>query len=37
MNRVDDRRMLSGIIHVLKWGGRWADCLRDAYVPKKTL
>jgi len=23
--RVDDRRVLSGIIHVLKNGGRWAD------------
>jgi transposase len=23
--RVDDRRVISGIIHVLKSGGRWAD------------
>ena len=26
MARVDDRRVLSGIIHALKNGGRWADC-----------
>lgn len=24
--RVDDRRVISGIIHMLKRGGRWADC-----------
>ncbi len=24
--RVDDRRVISGIIHVLKTGGRWRDC-----------
>ena len=24
--RVDDRRVVSGIIHMLKCGGRWADC-----------
>ncbi|TYC52411.1 transposase, partial [Rhodobacterales bacterium] len=23
--RVDDRRVISGIIHVLKSGGRWID------------
>ncbi|MBX6376611.1 MAG: transposase, partial [Acetobacteraceae bacterium] len=23
--RVDDRRVISGIIHVLRSGGRWAD------------
>lgn len=23
--RVDDRRMISGIVHMLKWGGCWAD------------
>ena len=23
--RVDDRRVISGIVHVLKSGGRWAD------------
>jgi len=23
--RVDDRRVISGIIHVLKSGGRWVD------------
>jgi transposase len=34
--RVDDRRVLSGIVHVLKNGGRWADA-PPAYGPKKTL
>ena len=28
--RVDDRRVLSGIVHALKCGGRWADCA-DVY------
>lgn len=37
MARVDDRRVLSGIIHALKNGGRWADCPREVYGPKKTL
>lgn len=36
-NRVDDRRVLSGIVHALKNGGRWADCPREVYGPKKTL
>jgi len=35
LKRVDDRRVLSGIVHVLKSGGRWADCPAD-YGPKKT-
>ena len=34
--RVDDRRVISGIIHVLKSGGRWSDA-PEAYGPKKTL
>ena len=34
--RVDDRRVISGIIHVLKSGGRWIDAPPD-YGPKKTL
>ena len=33
--RVDDRRVISGIIHVLKSGGRWVDAPPD-YGPKKT-
>ena len=37
MKRVDDRRVLSGIVHALKCGGRWADCPREVYGPKKTL
>jgi len=34
--RVDDRRVISGIVHVLKSGGRWADA-PDVYGPRKTL
>jgi transposase len=34
--RVDDRRVISGIIHVLKSGGRWIDA-PDVYGPHKTL
>jgi transposase len=34
--RVDDRRVISGIVHVLKSGGRWIDAPLD-YGPKKTL
>lgn len=34
--RVDDRRVISGIIHVLKSGGRWADA-PPRYGPRKTL
>ena len=34
--RVDDRRVLSGIVHALRCGSRWADCA-DVYGPKKTL
>ena len=36
MKRVDDRRVLSGLVHALHSGGRWGDCPR-AYGPKKTL
>ena len=34
--RVDDRRATSGIIHVLKSGGRWVDA-PALYGPQKTL
>ncbi len=34
--RVDDRRVISGIIHVLKSGGRWVDA-PEIYGPRKTL
>ena len=34
--RVDDRRVISGIVHVLKSGGRWIDA-PPAYGPRKTL
>ena len=37
MPRVDDRRVLSGIVHALKSGGRWSDCPEHVYGPKKTL
>lgn len=34
--RVDDRRVISGIVHVLKSGGRWVDA-PTVYGPRKTL
>ena len=34
--RVDDRRVISGIIHVMKPGGRWIDA-PACYGPRKTL
>lgn len=34
--RVDDRRVISGIIHVLKIGCRWCDCPRE-YGPHTTI
>ena len=34
--RVDDRRVISGIVHVLKHGGRWVDA-PSVYGPRKTL
>jgi transposase len=34
--RVDDRRVISGIVHVLRSGGRWVDA-PAAYGPRKTL
>jgi transposase len=34
--RVDDRRVISGIIHVLKSGCRWVDAPPN-YGPRKTL
>jgi len=34
--RVDDRRVISGIVHVLKTGGRWVDA-PAIYGPRKTL
>ena len=35
-HRVDDRRVISGIIHVLKAGCRWQDCPAD-YGPSTTI
>ena len=34
--RVDDRRVISGIVHVLKSGGRWIDAQAE-YGQRKTL
>jgi transposase len=34
--RVDDRRVLSGIVHVLRSGSRWQDC-RQVYGPPTTV
>ena len=36
LKRVDDRRVLSGIVHVIKTGCRWSDCPSD-YGPPKTI
>ena len=33
---MDDRRVISGIVHVLKSGCRWADA-PEVYGPRKTL
>jgi transposase len=34
--RVDDRRVISGVLHVLKSGCRWRDC-PSAYGPATTI
>ena len=34
--RVDDRRVISGIVHVLRSGCRWCDC-PEAYGPATTI
>ena len=34
--RVDDRRVISGIVHMLKCGGRWQDCPSE-YGPSTTI
>ena len=34
--RVDDRRVISGILHVLKTGCRWQDCPAVKRHPKLT-
>ena len=34
--QVDDRRVISGIVHVLKSGCRWCDCPPD-YGPPTTI
>lgn len=36
LKRVDDRRVLSGIVHVIRSGGRWTDAPAE-YDPHKTL
>jgi putative transposase len=36
VERVDDRRVISGIVHVLKSGCRWCDCPPD-YGPPTTI
>jgi len=35
-HRVDDRRVISGILHVLKSGCRWIDCPKE-YGPHTTV
>ena len=34
--RVDDRRVISGILHVITSGGRWRDC-PPVYGPRTTV
>jgi transposase len=36
VERADDRRVISGIIHVLRSGCRWSDC-PEAYGPHTTV
>jgi transposase len=35
-HRVDDRRVISGIVHMLRTGARWRDCPED-YGPYTTI
>jgi transposase len=35
-HRVDDRRVISGIVHMLRSGARWRDCPR-VYGPYTTI
>ena len=35
-HRVDDRRIISGIVHMLRTGARWRDC-PEAYGPYTTV
>jgi transposase len=35
-HRVDDRRVISGIMHMLRCGARWRDCPPD-YGPYTTV
>ena len=36
VERADDRRVISGIVHVLKSGSRWCDCPPE-YGPSTTI
>ena len=36
VERVDDRRVISGIVHILKTGCRWCDCPPE-YGPPTTI
>ena len=35
--RVDDRRVLSGIIHVIKRGLHWSDCPGNTAPPRRFI
>jgi transposase len=37
MKRVDDRRVLSAIVHALQRGGHWGDRSEHVYDPKRRL
>ena len=37
VERVDDRRVISGIVHVLKSGYRWCDCPPEYGPPQRSI
>jgi putative transposase len=37
VERVDDRRVISGIVHVLKSGCRWCDCPPEYGPPRSRV
>src|SRR4029453_14627899 len=37
VGRTDDRRVISGIVHVLKSGCRWCDCRRSMGLRPRSI
>jgi transposase len=35
-HRVDDRRVISGIMHMLRSGARWRDCPRNTVPTRRS-